>query len=377
MGEKWSRQDQLKEESDIRRRLLKDIVSKQDSQESNALQLQRLKSAIRGFVARSFAPDHREQVADMLKQFSYTGDRFAHEAKVFDPGLEPEDIFQALRNLWILNSLQVAFSLPVCLNRSGLAYSLLYPYTDNFLDDGTIPEISKRAFNSFLVQRLEGQQVTPDSELPARISDLVGMIEDEYPRGAFPDVYESLLSIHRAQQSSLAQSACRYDVPEEQILRISVEKGGTSVLADAFLTKGWLTEEEVEFAFAYGVFLQLIDDVQDVKEDMSSSNRTMVTLSAARGELNGMVNRLLKFLGAVLSPERRSPLPHATILTELIHRSCRGLIMESIACHPELFSKDYLQAIEPYSPLRFGFIRELRREMLSRQSNLREMAVAV
>jgi hypothetical protein len=47
----------------------------------------------------------------------------------------------------------------------------------------------------------------------------------------------------------------------DKILPISFFKGGTSVLADAFLVKGNLNIKEMHFAFAYGSFLQLLDDL--------------------------------------------------------------------------------------------------------------------
>jgi hypothetical protein len=75
------------------------------------------------------------------------------------------------------------------------------------------------------------------------------MIESEYTRTAYPGVYESPLAIHRAQEKSLRQQIRERGRAEPEIRDLSVEKGGASVLADEYLAKGWLTQEEPEFAF--------------------------------------------------------------------------------------------------------------------------------
>lgn len=41
--------------------------------------------------------------------------------------------------------------------------------------------------------------------------------------------------------------------------------------------KGSLTQEEMQFAFNYGAFLQLLDDLQDIDEDKAEELRTQFT----------------------------------------------------------------------------------------------------
>ena len=52
----------------------------------------------------------------------------------------------------------------------------------------------------------------------------------------------------------------------EEIIKISFKKGGLSVLTDAYLIKGTLSLDEIIGAFGLGIALQLIDDLQDVKQ---------------------------------------------------------------------------------------------------------------
>ena len=60
--------------------------------------------------------------------------RFIQDAKIFDHSLSQDDIHQALRNLWVFNSIQMIAGKDIDLTPSSFAYSLLYPYTDNGLD---------------------------------------------------------------------------------------------------------------------------------------------------------------------------------------------------------------------------------------------------
>jgi len=63
---------------------------------------------------------------------------FVRQAKAFDSDLAFSDIFQACRNMWIMNGLQLIMGIPMQVTRSIFAYSMLYPYTDNLIDDPRI-----------------------------------------------------------------------------------------------------------------------------------------------------------------------------------------------------------------------------------------------
>ena len=60
---------------------------------------------------------------------------FLDEALAFNPSFELGDLYQALRNVWIMNSQQLFRGSPIVYSPSIFAYSMLYPYTDNALDD--------------------------------------------------------------------------------------------------------------------------------------------------------------------------------------------------------------------------------------------------
>lgn len=58
-----------------------------------------------------------------------------------------EELLQAGRNVWTCFGLQmIIYNEDVRLQDAYVGYSLLYPYTDNYLDDETIPKETKLTF---------------------------------------------------------------------------------------------------------------------------------------------------------------------------------------------------------------------------------------
>jgi len=291
---------------------------------------------------------------------------FAREARAFAPDLPVESLGQALRNVWIGNSLQMRLGLPVELGPGLFAYSMLYPLTDNLLDDPALDGRAKRAFNERFGRRLAGLPVRAAAEDEAAVFELVRRIEGQFPRDAFPDVHESLLAIHRGQVRSLGQ----HDpgLGDGEIVAISLEKGGSSVLADAYLVAGEVRPDDERFAFGYGTFLQLLDDLQDVAADLAAGHKTIFTRAARRGVLDEPAARLARFVDRVLDAEPLTDL-EAADRRDLIRRNCRTLLVGAIAEQPRRFSRRFRRAIEREWPFSFGAMRRLRRRAERRLRN--------
>jgi len=283
---------------------------------------------------------------------------FAREARAFDPDLPVESLGQALRNVWIGNSLQVRLGLPVALGPGLFAYSMLYPLTDNLLDDATLGGRAKRAFNERFGRRLAGLPVRPSGANEAAVFELVRRIEKQFPRDAFPEVHESLLAIHGGQVRSLSQQDDRR-LGDSEILAISFEKGGTSVMADAYLVAGEVGMADERFAFGYGTFLQLLDDLQDVAADLEASHQTIFTRAARRGVLDEPAARLGRYLDRVLDTERLEG-GEAEDRRDLVRRNCRMLLVGAVAEQPRRFSRGFRRTIERQWPFSLGGTRRLR-----------------
>jgi hypothetical protein len=283
---------------------------------------------------------------------------FVRQARAAHPGVGPDGLWQALRNVWIGNALQQLLGRRVELREGLFAYSMLYPLTDNRLDDPGVDVAAKRAFSRRFGRRLAGEDLVPASLAEAEVFALVGRVESEFPREAFPSVHESLLAIHAAQARSLRQHEPGLD--EREALSISVEKGGTSVLADLYLVSGRPGAREERFAFHYGVCLQLLDDLQDVEADASDGHTTLFTLARQRGSLDAPTARLARLLDAVLD-QAPAVGADAAVTLDLVRRNCRALLVASVSEHATHFSRGFRRRIEARWPVSLRATRRLRR----------------
>ncbi len=288
---------------------------------------------------------------------------FVEKVKEFDPSLKTEEIYQALRNVWIMNSLQIYLNLDVKYLDSIFAYSMVYPYIDNYLDSPSESIHKKLSFLKKLKNWLEGQYVPHENLQEEKIYRLIKMIEKQYDRSHFPGVCQSLLAIFNAQLKSLTQQRNECLPHEIDILDLSFEKGGTSVLADGFLLNGLLEDKHADFCFGFGVFLQLADDIQDITEDRKNNHSTIFSQNSNRYDLDRLANKLFNFTAGVVDLKLDEGALNEKSLGELIIKNCYFLIMEAVGKNKAYFSQEYTEKIQRYFPIRFTKIKKLRKEI--------------
>jgi len=293
--------------------------------------------------------------------FSTIGMQMARWARRFDPSISPSDIFQATRNAWTAGGLQLLLGREMRLTPAIFAYSMLYPYTDNYLDNSGVPAEEKRKFNERIRRRLSGEMIAPVREGEARLWRLFEMIEGQYARADWPQVYASLLAIHHAQGNSLRQRGSATSLQGPEVLKLSFEKGGASVLADGHLAAGTLSRKEAEIVFGWGALLQLVDDLQDLRQDQHEGSRTIFTQAAGRVPLDDLTTHTLSFGQRVM--RRMNQMPNrCQALKEMIQKSYMTLVVWSAGECGELYSRDYLAELETHSPFRFASVAARRRQ---------------
>ena len=290
--------------------------------------------------------------------FSDVSETFVRMARDFDSNLSPEDIYQAGRNAWTANGLQWLLGMPVQITPSIFAYSLLYPYTDNYLDDPMINVATKLTFNELFRQRLAGDSLTPTNVHEQVIFDLVAMIEKQYSRTDHPTVFESLLDIHHAQSRSLNLMRRSAAPGEVDVLGLSFAKGGTSVLADGYLVSDSLKEAQRQYAYGHGVFAQLLDDMEDVEQDSQAGRLTLYSQPASHWPLDALANHTFRFGHNVLM--RLDCFDIQESVRELIRRGANLLLIDTIGRTDRYYTAAYLRELEAYSPFRFSFLKEQR-----------------
>ena len=368
-GEQYSAQEQQRRENayDEALRAVERELKRTSHSRTDRIQTQaRITAAFARFAATGLGlkPD----AIDLLtNDFLPVGTKLARWARHFDPSLSMPDIVQACRNAWTACGLQPLLGEAVRITPSILGYSLLYPYSDNYLDREDVTRDAKLRFSERFRDRLNGAMVFAEDDRETAIWALVGLIEEEYPRADYPEVFDCLLAIHRAQEQSIAQLERSVQLDDAQVLAMSCAKGGTSVMADACLSHGWLSPQESRFSFEWGVLLQLGDDLQDVRQDLARGSVTLFSRAAATGTpLDTLVLQLLRFSERVGA--RMDDLPNGNeMLRELLRMSWRSLIIGAIAESHEFFSSQFLEEAERSSPFRYGFLRARNKKLASRQ----------
>ncbi|HUJ29644.1 MAG TPA: hypothetical protein VLY23_00055 [Candidatus Acidoferrum sp.] len=312
--------------------------------------------------------------------FSAVATQLARQARLFDPAVSAADIFQASRNAWTACGLQILMGQKMRLTPAIFAYSMLYPYTDNYLDDPEISRAAKLAFSSRFRRRLEGDAVAPLNDREALIWRLVELIEEQYARDAWPGVHASLLEIHRAQENSVRLLRFGSSPAGADVLKLSFEKGGASVVADAHLVAASLSPDEARFAFDWGVLLQLADDLQDLQQDLRERTLTIFTQALAAapeaapvaGRLDKLTAHTFNFGHRVMRqldrmPSNLSALDGAAArhrsLAEMIRMSCSLLLIWSAGESAALYTPGYIAALETHSPFRFAPLAERRKKL--------------
>ncbi len=293
-------------------------------------------------------------------QFKLATKKFIKMGRNLDPDLDLTDIFQACRNAWIMNGIQLMFGLPVEITPSIFAYSMLYPYSDNYLDDPEIPQAVKIEFSRHFRQRLMGEEVQPENTYEKHIFGLVGMIEMQFARGGFPKVYNSLLAIHSAQTKSLSLVKPTVSMSEADVLKLCIEKGGASVLADGYLVAGDLTEAQERFFFGYGAYLQFIDDIQDIKEDSCVGQLTIFSQASEKYSLDALTNKTFHFGEKVLALLNDLEGENLPAFKKLIKKSIDSMLIETILLNEDFYTKTYIEELESYSPLSISYLKKRR-----------------
>jgi hypothetical protein len=314
-------------------------------------------------LKNSFSLEDRHVDALTTYGFTESIEEFVRQARRFDPQISSEAIYQAGRNVWTMSFLQYLLGIPIQLTPSILAFSLLYPYSDNYLDDPDLPLAGKQEFSRRFGQRLKGEDVPSANPAEEKIFNLVAMIEGQFDRKLNPAVYASLMAIYHAQVNSLRLQLPNASPYELDVLGLVFEKGGTAVLADGYLVAGILTPFQRLFTFYYGAFTQLMDDLEDVEMDRRDGTMTIFSQTASRWPLDAVTSRLIAFGNGLLKVMSNFQVERLETLAEIMRLCITPLLIDSAGRVGHLYSRPYQAELERHSPYRFSQLKKVRRNV--------------
>ena len=294
--------------------------------------------------------------AEVRKQFLEATKEYFRQTRRYDRELGMEELVQGLKNYFVYFMLALAAGEGEWFQRAIWSYSLLYPYTDNFLDGDYSPAQKKR-FNDMLVRKLLGEEVQVQDELEKKVCGLIDVIEEVYPRKDFEDLYDFLMIIYDAQLGSLSQHEAN-KLGEEELLRVSVYKGGASIYVDQCLINGRMDRRDIYFLTGFGFFLQLADDLQDVQEDLENGHQTYMTKLAENEKLAEAAGRLLGFAARLFADDWRG----SGDVREFMFDNCVQLVCTAVLQKPRYYTKAFVEEIEQLAVLPAEFLKQMENE---------------
>jgi len=307
---------------------------------------------------------HESMKQDEIDTFYRELMDFLTTVRHFSPELCFDEIGQAIRNYIVYAMFKVIHQVDTGFSKAGFGYSMLYPFTDNYIDSQNPSPTEKKKYNQLIRDKILGHEVHPDSWHDRKTCDLLQAIASDYPRTEDDRIYTLLLMMLEAQEESLNQQNTDIIISEEERLDISLFKGGVSVLVDRFLVNKELTHEDLHFYLGFGFFLQLADDLQDIREDSDKGYQTLFTVNLTPEHEEKLVNKLLRFLNNLMG----SYSAENNTFKDFVLASSNHLILTSLFRSGEFFTPSYQSRLEQYLPVTSDYLEESGAHIPERQS---------
>ena len=135
---------------------------------------------------------HQSMDTHTLESYQEELIEFLRHVRTFSPELPFESIGQGIRNYIVyimfneLNKKRPGF------NTACFGYSMLYPFTDNYIDNKAYSNQDKQNYNRLIRDKLEGKKVTPSSSYERKTCELLDKIEASYPIAINLSIAQSL-----------------------------------------------------------------------------------------------------------------------------------------------------------------------------------------
>ncbi|MHB1484314.1 MAG: hypothetical protein ACYCYI_06580 [Saccharofermentanales bacterium] len=301
----------------------------------------------------------------MIGEFQDELKVFFRHVRKFSPELQIEGIGQAARNYVVYAMFKEINNVKADFCTACFGYSMLYPFTDNYIDNPKISDPEKAGYNKMIRDKIEGHEVHPGSLHQKKTCNLLQMVESSHPRNDDPTASQLLLMMLEAQVGSIRQHDISLALDEDERLDISIYKGGISVLIDRFFVDKEITAEDLDFYFGFGFFLQLADDLQDIKEDGENGSQTVFTLDTSAKHEEKIVNKMLNFVNAMFKNYNAEN----DEFKKFILSNCFQLVYSSVIQSKEYFSDDFLENIERYLPVSSRFFEKIQNSIGKRNNS--------
>ncbi len=236
------------------------------------------------------------------------------------------------------------------------AIALLHPLTDDYMDQGFVDSKIVQGIS----QKLAEVDVTTSNPYEKLVYDLIDDLFEDYPREEHPILPHILESLHQEQIRSLKQKD--NGISREDIVDISLRKGGLSTLAAGYIALGGLTERQFKFFYELGALFQFIDDSADTTEDINDGVSTIWTSPILSGkDCDETLSRILGLHQHIRNQARDyvKDFTHPTLATTLYDKGFRALMLRGFFVNEEHFSTDTRDLVRRTLPAKYEEVKSL------------------
>ena len=298
---------------------------------------------------------------DLFQDYLKSVCLFLRGTKEFDPELSVAQIWQALRNYYIYGMIVAMVGENQLFHDKIMSYSLLYPYTDNYIDNPDISEQKKKDLNRMIFKILHGEEAAIADNLQEKTKQCLLSCLDYNNKSKAGEAADLLLLMLDAQIESTGFMGTLSESDKndrDEVLKMLAYKGGMSVLIDYFYSVPDMKENSIIFFLQFGLILQLADDIQDIKEDRESNMKTLYSLVDSVEQREQNLFRLMRFTLEVFT---RYDAENEQIRKYML-RNCMILFEFAILRSEEFFSAKLLSELEPYFPFHRDYAKKLEKE---------------
>ena len=150
-------------------------------EEPSEEQQEQIKKELTAFLEKEQIIHAKKYISDeLMDEFRENIELFIKKVKAFDESLSRESIWQAMRNYLIYAMIVNLQGQRQNCRDTILGYSLLYPYTDNYIDRLHRRKDSKNSYNDLIRRILTGQEVHPQNTYEEKTGQLLALVLDHY-----------------------------------------------------------------------------------------------------------------------------------------------------------------------------------------------------
>ena len=178
---------------------------------------------------------------------------------------------------------------------------LAYIFVDHYFDDISIKKKDKKEFAEYCYKRLF-TKIKPYDLFSNKIDQVMTMMETEYSKENFLLTYNRLVYLYSIEMKSMKMQSKISKSPSEY-LQLTVEKGYSTLDTMMYLiyinNPEEIDQHKQNFFSLFGLFIQMADDLLDLKSDIKQKNYTYLcklVLSKSINNIDFYINKLCNLI---------------------------------------------------------------------------------